>query len=258
METSMPVDVQICVADGLIYEGLDYADRIEQRLTRAGLTCGRLDLQTDLAGEAAHRPRPALAYVFTGGQTSVHSDAAWMRRTIELMRTLIAEAHGMHGGAGGDGPGPVVIGVCLGSQLIAEALRSDSIIDTSGIEVGLTAVTRVGASDRRTGGDEGIGFVPSFHYQAISPRIEEVDGVCIEYGNGHTSVQALSYGERVFGCQFHPELTADDMRRLIDFNKDVITRWNGDAAAARWSVEEYQDKLSDDLFDRLVIDRIRV
>jgi hypothetical protein len=66
------VDVLICVADGLIHDGLDYADRIEQRLTLAGLTCARYDL----LDVTAHRPSPDLAHVFTGGQTSVHSDAA--------------------------------------------------------------------------------------------------------------------------------------------------------------------------------------
>lgn len=243
----MPVDVRICVADGLIYDGLDYADRIEQRLTRAGLSCDRLDLVTGAAELTARRPEPALAYVFTGGQTSVHSDAAWMRATVKLMRELVADANGRDGR-----PGPAVIGVCLGSQLIAEALRPGSIIDTSGIEVGLTEVNGVGEGPDRPG----VGVVPSFHYQAISPRIDEVDGVRVEYRNDHTSVQALSYGERVFGCQFHPELTPDDMRRLIDFNADVISRWYGDPAAAHRSVEQYQAELPEDLFERLVIDRI--
>ncbi|WP_344468475.1 type 1 glutamine amidotransferase [Kitasatospora kazusensis] len=239
----VPVDVQICVADGLIYDSLDYADRIEQRLTRAGLSCGRLNLVTEAADLTARRP-PALAYVFTGGQTSVHSDAAWMRATIKLMGELVADANGRDGDTG-----PAVVGVCLGSQLIAEALRPGSIIDTAGIEVGLTEVNRVGDH-------QGIGVVPSFHYQAINPQIEEVDGVRIEYRNEHTSVQALSYGERVFGCQFHPELTPDDVRQLIDFNEDVISCWHGDAAAAHRSVEQYQDELPEDLFERLVIDRI--
>ncbi|MFG2951943.1 glutamine amidotransferase-related protein [Streptomyces adustus] len=251
----MPVDVQICVADGLIYDGLDYADRIEQRLTRAGLSCGRLNLPAEVADVAARLPRPNLAYVFTGGQTSVHSDAAWMRATVALVRELIADTDRPGGGAASAGPGPAVIGVCLGSQLIAEALRPDSIIGTSGMEVGLTPVCRAGDGHRSRDGDHGVHVVPSFHYQAISPRIEEVDGVRVEYRNDHTSVQALSFGERVFGYQFHPELTSDDVRRLIDFNKDVITEWNGDPEAAHRSVERYQ--LHDDLFERLVIDRIR-
>jgi hypothetical protein len=99
--------------------------------------------------------------------------------------------------------------------------------------------------------------VPSFHYQAVTPRIEEIEGVRIEYRNEHTAVQALSYGERVFGCQFHPELSSADLHRLIDSNEDVIAQWHGDAAAAHRSVERHQGALRDDLFDRMVTDRIR-
>ena len=232
------MDVLICVADGLIYDGLDYADRIEQHLARAGMTCARYDL-TD---PTARPPSPRLAHLFTGGQTSVHSDAGWIRATIGLMRELIANA----GNAG-----LAVIGVCLGAQLIAEALRPDSIIGTSGIEVGLTPVRAHGD------GDHSVQVVPSFHYQAITPRIEEIDGVQIEYRNKHTPVQALSYGRRVFGYQFHPELSPEDLHRLIDYNEDVITEWNGDAAAAHRSVEQHQGALPDNLFDRLITEKIR-
>jgi len=242
------VDVLICVSDGLIHDGLDYADRIEQRLSLAGLTCARYDL-TDAS---APRPSPELAYVFTGGRTSVHSDAAWMREGIELLRKLVADA---------ENAGPAVIGVCLGSQMIAEALRPDSIFGTSGIEVGLTPVSRPHDEERGKKGPEigsrSVHIVPSFHYQAITPRIAEVDGVRIEYGNEHTAVQALSYGERVFGCQFHPELSAGDLHQLIDYNEDAIAQWNGDAAAAHCSIETHQGALREDLFDRMITDRIR-
>lgn len=242
------MDVLICVADGLIHDGLNYADRIEQRLCHAGLTCARYDL-TDVAGAP---PRPELAYVFTGGQTSVHSDAAWMRAGIELLRKLVA---------GAENDGPAVVGVCLGSQMIAEALRPGSIVNTSGIEVGLTPVRRPQHQQLdRMSPDEGsqdVQIVPSFHYQAITPRIAEVSGVRIEYGNDHTAVQALSYGKRVFGCQFHPELSPADLHRLIDYNRDVIAQWNGDPVDAHDSVDQQRSALREDLFDRMVTDRIR-
>jgi hypothetical protein len=48
----------------------------------------------------------------------------------------------------------------------------------------------------------GRGTLPSFHY--------------------HTAVQALTYGERVFGCQYHPELSPEDVHRLID--RTVVDR----------------------------------
>lgn len=231
------MDVLIYVADGILFEGVDYATRIEERLSQAGLTSSRCDL-TSLPLE---HPRPKLAYVFTGGETSVHSDAEWMRSAIAMTRRLIANAQ--RGECS-------VIGICLGSQIIAEALRPDSIISTRAIEVGLTPVTPPDARQAEQ-------VVPSFHYQAISPEIGSDAEVRIEWRNAHTAVQAFSYGKRVFGCQFHPELSSSDVRKLIKFNADVITTWRGDVDAARQSVERYSEALPGDLFDRLVVDRIR-
>ncbi|HEU5473641.1 MAG TPA: hypothetical protein VFV67_23585 [Actinophytocola sp.] len=231
------MDVLICVADGVIYDGLDYADRIAERLSEAGLTSARRNL-TSLPAES---PRPDLAYVFTGGQTSVHSDAEWMRSAIDLTRCLVTNPESAE---------YAVIGICLGAQLIAEALRPDSIASSSAIEVGLTPVAQ--PHDRQA---ELV--VPSFHYQSISPEISSVPGVRVEWRNEHTAVQAFSYGDRVFGCQFHPELTPADVHKLIDFHADVITRWQGDVAAAHRSVDRHTPALAGDLFDRLVVDRIR-
>lgn len=206
------MDVPICAADGTIYDDLDYATRIEEQLSNAGLTSARCDL-TSLP---AVQLRPERAYVFTGGETSVHSDAEWMHSTVRMVRRLVANAERAEYS---------VIGVCLGAQIIAEALRPNSIVFSRAMEVGLTPVTHV--ADRPL---EQV--VPSFHYQSISPEIRSVAGVRIEWYNEHTAVQAFSYGKRVFGCQFHPELSSVDVDKLIDFQGEVIVKWQGDIAAA--------------------------
>lgn len=229
------MDVLIHVADGMINGDLDYATRIEERLAAAGLESARCDL-TALPGE---RPPAARAHVFTGGETSVHSDARWMRSAIDMARCLVANA---------ERENYSVIGICLGSQILAEALRPDSIVSSPTMEVGLT-VARAG--------DERIQqVVPAFHYQAISPEVGSTAGVSIEWSNEHTAVQAFRYRDRTFGCQFHPELSATDVHKLIDYHEDVITRWRGDVTAARQSVDHHADALSADLFRRMVIDRI--
>ena len=142
-----------------------------------------------------------------------------------------------------------VIGICLGSQILAEALRPDSIVASPTMEVGLTTVTK--AADARI-----QQVVPAFHYQAISPELGSTSRVLVQWSNEHTAVQAFTYGERTFGCQIHPELSATEVRDLIDYHEDVITRWRGDVTTARQSVEHYTDALSTDLFRRTVIDRI--
>jgi hypothetical protein len=73
------VDVLIYVADGVLYDGLDYGTRIEEHLAAEGLTSVRVDLTAAPPGA----PPPARAYVFTGGETSVHSDVPWMRSAID-------------------------------------------------------------------------------------------------------------------------------------------------------------------------------
>lgn len=231
------LDVLVYVADGMLLDGHDYANRIEERLSADGLTTDRRDL-TALTTE---KPPPARAYVFTGGETSVHSDKPWMRAAIDTARGLMADA---------DRLAYSVIGICLGSQIMAEALRPNSIMSATAIEVGLIPVTR--PEDHQSSL-----VVPSFHYQAITPEIVRVPGVRIEWRNAHSAVQAFSYRDRSFGCQFHPELSAPDVDHLIDRHADLITEYKGDVAAAHESVTRYADSLPSDLFDRLVIDRIR-
>jgi GMP synthase-like glutamine amidotransferase len=226
----MTVDVLVYVADGQLLDGLDYGARIEEQLSAAGLKTARCELTVPFAETPAAR-----AHLFTGGETSVHSTQPWMRAALRTARRLIAS-------------GRPVVGVCLGSQLLAEALREDSIVETTGIEVGLTPVTRPSRPE--------VGqVVPSFHYQAISPDLAAVPGVRIEWGNAHTAVQAFSYGESVFACQYHPELSAADVHVLIDLHADVIERWNGDVASAHRSVDEHADALAPDLFQRTVVSR---
>jgi GMP synthase-like glutamine amidotransferase len=230
------MDVLIYVANGVIYDDLDYATRIEEQLSAAGLKSARCDLTTLPIAQ----PQTARAYMFTGGETPVHSNAQWMRSAVDTARHLMANA---------DRGDYSVIGICLGSQILAEALRPDSIVSSATIEVGLTAVTRVE--------DERIQqVVPSFHYQSISPEIDTITGTRIEWHNAHTAVQAFRYGERTFGYQFHPELSATDVHNLIDYHGNVITQWQGDVAAAHRSVDHHTKALSTDLFRRTVIDRV--
>lgn len=229
-------DVLICVADGVIFGDLDYGSRIEQNLSAAGFKSDRFDL-TSLPGTSLP---PARAYVLTGGETPVNSGAAWMRSAIDAAARLVANA---------DSGDYSVIGICLGTQIMAEALRPGSIVPSPAIEVGLTPVTRPERADIQL-------IVPSFHYEAISPDIRSVSGTRVEWRNEHTAVQAFSYGARTVGYQFHPELSATDVHQLIDRNRDVITTYGGDLAAAHRSVDEHAGALSADLFRDLVIERV--
>lgn len=233
---SSKADVLICVADGVLYGDFHYGSGIEKELSGAGLRCDRCDL-TSLPGISLP---PAPAYVITGGETSVNSETQWMRSAIDAAARLVANA---------DRGDYSVIGICLGAQILAEALRPGSIVASPAIEVGLIPVTRPDHTEIQQ-------IVPSFHYQAISPEIHSVSGTRVEWRNEHTAVQAFSYGKRTVGYQFHPELSATDVHHLIEWNSDVITTWHGDPAAAHRSVDRYADALSADLFHDLVTARV--
>lgn len=58
-----------------------------------------------------------------------------------------------------------------------------------------------------------------------------------------------------FGYQFHAGLLATDVRQLIDWHSDLITKYGGDPAAAHRSVDRYAGALSEDLFRDLVTER---
>lgn len=229
-------DALICVADGVLYGDFDYGSRIEEELSGAGLKCDRCDL-TSLPEKGLP---PARAYVLTGGVTSVNSGTRWMRSAIGAAARLVMNA---------DREDYSVIGICLGGQILAEALRPGSIVASAAIEVGLTPVARPGHTEIQR-------IVPSFHYQAISPQIYSVPGTRPEWRNEHTAVQGFSYGKRTVGYQFHPELSAADVHQLIDWNSDVISRWGGDPMAAHRSVDRYAGALPADLFRNLVIERV--
>lgn len=231
-----PVDVLIHVADGVVYEGLDYAARIEERLSAAGLTSARCALTAAPCGSAP----AARAHVLTGGATSAASSEPWMLDAVGAARRLVD----------GAGRGEFsVVGICLGSQILAQALRPGSIVTADGIEVGLTTVTRPGEPRAEQ-------VVPSFHYESISPEFLSLPGINVEWQNAHTTVQAFSCGARAFGCQFHPELSAADVHRLIDHHSAEIARTGGDVAAAHRSVDTRGAALSADLFLRTVVDRL--
>ncbi|MGW4843124.1 type 1 glutamine amidotransferase [Nocardia brasiliensis] len=231
------LDVLLYTADGNPFPGVDFATRIEQHISAAGLHSERWDLTVPNSST----PPRARAYLFTGGDTPVHAPEPWVRFAIARARALIEDADRDH---------HAVIGICLGSQLLAEALRPGSVFSLPSIQIGLSSVTSPVRpdADRET--------VPSYHYQAISPEIAEVPGAVVELHSAIVPVQAFSYRSRVFGCQFHPEFSAADMHRLVDHQRELIAEHRGEATAAHRSIDLRGDYLDKELFRRLIIDRI--
>lgn len=229
--TAVP-DCVIHLSDGVVADDMDYALRIEQRLRAAGLVTAAHDL-TQPDGDV---PRGRL-HVLTGGATSVSSEVGWMRSAVRLAAELVGSARRGE---------RTVIGVCLGAQILAEAIRPGSLCAAPRIEVGLSLVRRLDGSGSEMA-------VPAFHYERVCNELAGAPGVEVLWTNAHTSIQAFRLYERVFGYQFHPELTTEDLHLLIEHNAGTIVAFGGDVSEAHASVVRHRDALAHDLFDRTVL-----
>lgn len=225
-------DCVIHLSDGVVADDMDYAFRIDQRLRSAGLRTALHDL-TQPQGDV---PRARL-HVLTGGATSVSSEVPWMRSAVTLAEDLIDSARRGE---------RKVVGICLGGQILAEAIRPGSLCSAPQIEVGLPLVQRADGSQ-----DEMA--VPAFHYERVCREFSTVPGVRVLWSNAHTEVQAFRLDQHVVGYQFHPELTAADVHLLIDHNAATIVEFGGDVVEAHTSVDRNSAALAHDLFRRTVL-----
>ncbi len=108
-----------------------------------------------------------------------------------------------------DEAGRPVLGVCLGAQVVARAWGGEVFhmgeLETGFVDVSLTAD---GEADRVfTGMDQTFAAFQN-HYEAI----RNVPGLTNLATGGACDIQAFRIGERVYGTQFHCEVTLDIAR----------------------------------------------
>lgn len=140
--------------------------------------------------------------VVMGGPMSVHDEAQhrWLVAEKQYIETAIRN-------------GRVVIGICLGAQLIAEVLGA-SVRRAFESEIGWLTVERTEESS----GSEVFSALPD-QFTALHWHGETFD---IPDGATHLArtpgceSQAFEYGRRVWALQFHLETDADGVERLIE------------------------------------------
>ena len=171
-------------------------DRFEDWLAR-GVRLSIIDLQTK---DVPNLDAIGDGLVVLGGRMSCHSDHPW----IEKVKDLMADLHAI------DIP---ILGICLGHQLLAEALGGRvKVADPRGLEEGAVELEWLpeAASDPVTmGAVLAGGPVPMSHYDAV---IELPEGAT-ELARSATYPHAAFRLGSAWGVQFHPEASPELMQR---------------------------------------------
>jgi GMP synthase-like glutamine amidotransferase len=164
---------------------------IGDALDAHGFACDYADLYKSSGRELAVSDADAL--IFMGGPMSVNDDLPYIHREIEFIRSAISRRQ-------------PVLGVCLGAQLIAKAL---------GARVRANAVKEIGwfpvefadtaARDPLFQGIEGAECV--FHWHGETFDLPA--GAELLVSSAACRHQAFRFGDRVYGLQFHLEVTPE-------------------------------------------------
>ena len=176
-------------------------------LTAAGL---ELDLVQPWAGDplpsslAGHQ-----ALLVMGGPQQAYDDtsAPWLAGTKALLRLAVEQ----------DLP---TLGVCLGSQLLAEATGGRVAVNPDGPELGarLIAMRDVAKADPLVYDLPMSPVVVQWHWDAV---IELPPGAVLLASSPRTAIQAFRLG-RAWGFQFHVESPAQMIRNWADEDDEAV------------------------------------
>lgn len=156
-----------------------------------------------LDGDNLPHPAEAAGMVITGSHAMVTDEAPWMRRLSHWLEDALGQAEA-----------PPMLGICFGHQLLARTLGGEVDDHPMGMEVGTVALrlsTRA-RGDALLGGLWDQPWAQMMHRQSV---LVAPPGVEVLASNGHDSCQAFRYGSHVWGCQFHPEFSADVTRAYL-------------------------------------------
>ncbi len=143
--------------------------------------------------------------VFMGGSMSVNDPLPWIEEELQLIRTARQQ----------DLP---MLGVCLGSQLIAKALGG-TVVKGNGMELGWAPVHKCQAAQKDGWFDDLDTTFSVFHWHGETFSLP--DGACLLLSSDCYPHQAFSLGNTL-ALQFHLEMTADMVREWVGlYQQDV-------------------------------------
>jgi GMP synthase (glutamine-hydrolysing) len=173
------------------------------------------------------RGGPVAALVLMGGPMAVYEAAGlpWMMRELAWLRSALED-------------GVPILGICLGSQLLAAAGRSEVYRGGRGAEIGWAPIrpTAAGLADPLLGAlfdDGALPEVPVFHWHGDT--FDLPPGATALAGSARYPQQAFRLGPLAWGLQFHVEVSA----AIVE---DWLARWGADAERAGASVARIREE----------------
>ena len=144
------------------------------------------------------------ALIIMGGPMSIHDEDVypWLRAEKELIAAAIRE-------------GKKVLGICLGAQLIAAVLGA-RVFPTPQKEIGFWPVqwTEAAASPRgKEAGAPGGSLFFHWHGETFDLPV----GAVLLASSPACVNQAFRLGDKVLGIQFHPEVTPEIIRGMVEY-----------------------------------------
>ncbi|MDO8290882.1 MAG: glutamine amidotransferase [Parvibaculum sp.] len=173
--------------------------RVGQELVRRGYT---LDMRRPSLGEALPDTLEAHdgAIVF-GGPMSANDDLPFIKTELDWISNVALKS---------DKP---YFGICLGGQLLAKSLGARIFgHPESRCEVGYFPI-------RPTAEGAALFDDPQHVYQWHVEGFELPRGATMLAEGQDFPVQAMRYGDKAYGIQFHPELTTPMMQLWLEFGK---------------------------------------
>lgn len=163
------------------------------------------------------------AIVVTGGPMGVHEidkpEYRFLRQEEDYLSNIIAR-------------GKAVLGICLGHQLVAHVLGGRIEVSPKGSEVGWTKIliNSAGQKDQifLNMPDEFWSF--QYHHDEV---VALPSGAINLASSGHCNVQAFRQkGSLVWGVQFHPEVSPEKAKKVLEARKEILDQQGIDVVMA--------------------------